>query len=266
MHEDAAIRGAHFKRRIWDGCIWAWVVCLVGFLISFGLLAGFIPPPGESWSAERIADFYAADRTAIRAGLIGAMFASALMVPFYTVVSAEIRKIEGEPALLAPILFACAVILVCFFQIICLGWLLASFRPEISPEITRALNDYGWLVWTILIPTYSAQYLCMAIAGFVDTRPNPIWPRWAAYTNLWVAVGGAGGILAVFFKTGPFSWNGLFGYWIPVVLFAVGTTMTMVLMLRRSRYEARVAASHEAPDAVRAPAQGDVPAAAPAAR
>ena len=260
------VRRAQFKLRIWNGCIWAWAACLVGFLISFGLLAGFIPPPGESWSAQRIADFYEADRTAIRAGLIGAMFASALMVPFYTVVSAEIRKIEGEPALIAPILFACAVILVCFFQIICLGWLLASFRPEISPEITRALNDYGWLVWTILIPTYSAQYLCMSIAGFVDTRPHPIWPRWAAYANLWVAVTGAGGILAVFFKTGPFSWNGVFGYWIPVVLFAAGTTMTMVLMLRRSRYEARLADEGKTADAIEAPTRGTVPEAAPAAR
>ena len=149
----AQSRRAEFKRRIWTLSIWSWAACIGGFLVSFGLLAGFIPPPGESWSAERIAEFYADDRTAIRAGLIGAMFASALLLPFYTVVSAEIRKIEGTLPILAPILFGCAVILVCFFQIICLGWLLASFRPEIDPEIIRALNDYGWLVWTILIPT-----------------------------------------------------------------------------------------------------------------
>jgi hypothetical protein len=235
--ESAGSRHARFVRGIRSFCIWSWAGALIGFLISFGLLAGFIPPPGESWSADRLADFYAADRTAIRVGVIGAMFASALLLPFYAVVSSEIRKIEGPHSLLAPIQFACAAILVCFFQIICLGWLLASFRPEIDTEIIRALNDYGWLVWTILIPTYSAQYICMAVAGFMDERPHPTWPRWAAYTNLWVAFLGAGGVLAVFFKTGPFSWNGIMGYWIPVITFAAGTTMTMVLLLRRMRYE-----------------------------
>ena len=77
------------------------------------------------------------------------------------------RKIEGPNALLAPIQYGGAVMLTVIFQIICLFWLLASFRPEISPEIIRACNDYGWLVWTIFIPTYSMQYVCMALAAFI---------------------------------------------------------------------------------------------------
>jgi len=44
-------------------------------------------------------------------------------------------------------------------------------------------------------------------------------------------------VLAVFFKTGPFSWNGVMGFWIPVILFVVGMTVTMVLLLQRARYE-----------------------------
>jgi hypothetical protein len=79
----------------------------------------------------------------------------------------------------------------------------------------------------------------MAVAGFMDPRPHPIWPRWAAYVNLWVAVTGAGGICAVFLKKGPFSWNGLVGFWIPVIVFIAGMTMTMGLLLRRARYEER---------------------------
>ena len=38
----------------------------------------------ESASAADIAAFYDANRTTIRAGLIGAMFASALLLPFFT--------------------------------------------------------------------------------------------------------------------------------------------------------------------------------------
>jgi hypothetical protein len=224
-------------RHIRLACIWAWPVCVITFGIFFAVIAGFIPPPGESWSAARIAEFYANNRSAIRAGLIGAMFASALLLPFFAVVSAEMKKIEGPNALLAQIQYGAAVMLTVIFQIICLFWLLASFRPEISPEIIRAFNDYGWLCWTIFIPTYSMQYICMAIAAFIDRRPQPAWPRWAAYCNLWVAVTGAGGVLAVFFKTGPFSWNGIIGFWIPTLVFVAGTCMNAGLLHRRFRYE-----------------------------
>jgi hypothetical protein len=227
-----------FRRRIWMACIWSWPVCAVLFGISFVVVAGFLPPPLESASAADIAAFYDANRTTIRAGLIGAMFASALLLPYFAVVSAEMRKIEGRNPLLAPIQYGGAVILTAFFQIICLLWLLASFRPEISPELIRAFNDYGWLVWTMLIPTYSLQFVCMAIAGFIDHRPHPIWPRWAAYLNIWVAVIGAGGVLAVYMKTGPFSWNGIIGIWLPLALFAIGMTVNMWLLHRRATYEA----------------------------
>jgi hypothetical protein len=226
-----------YRRGIWLACIWAWPVCVVTFGVFFAVIAGFIPPPGESWSATQIAEFYAQNRNAIRAGLIGAMFASALLLPFFAVVSAEMKKIEGPNALLAPIQYGAAVILTAFFQIICLFWLLASFRPEISPDIIRAFNDYGWLVWTILIPTYSMQFVCMAIAAFIDHRRQPAWPRWAAYCNLWVSVTGAGGVLAVFFKAGPFSWNGIIGFWIPTVVFVSGMFMNAWLLHRRLRYE-----------------------------
>lgn len=248
---------AAMKARIWKASLWCWPVCLVGFFVFFALIAGFVPPPRESWGAQRIAAFYADDRTAIRIGLIGAMFFSALMVPFFTAISAEIRRIEGPGAMLAPIQFAGAVILVTFFQIIGLFWLLASFRPEADPQIIRAFNDFCWLVWTILIPTYSLQFVCMAVAGFLDSRPQPAFPRWSAYMNLWVAITGAGGVLAVFFKSGPFSWNGVIGFWIPVIAFVVGMTVNMVLLLRRTQYEAR---GHRTPSAARptadAPAGG----------
>ena len=43
------------------------------------------------------------------------------------------------------------------------------------------------------------------------------------YGNLWVAFLGAGGCLSVFFKNGPFSWNGIVGWWIPTVVFGPGS-------------------------------------------
>jgi hypothetical protein len=253
---------ALFQKRLWKACIYCWPVCLITFLIFFLPIAGFIPPPKENWSAERLAQFYADNLTGIRIGLIGSMFASALMLPFFTLISAEIKKIEGRVSLLAPIQFGAAMILVAFFQIIALFWLVSSLRPGRDPEVIRAFNDYGWLVWTILIPTYSLQFVCMAVAGFMDRRPEPIWPRWASYVNIWVAITGAGGVLAVFFHTGPFSWNGVMGYWIPVIVFAGGMTMTAVLLLKRMKYEESLE-SQDVTGASAVTRAGDAPASMP---
>jgi len=224
------------NRRVWLLSAWSWPMALVGFAIPFIVGAKLAPPPAPGWSAEELGNFFASNATGLRTGVLCAMFASALLLPFFAVVSAEIKKIEGPWGLLGQIQFGGAIILVTIFQLICLFWLTASYRPEISPEITRMLNDFCWFCWSSFIPTYMLQFFAMAVAGFMDKRTNPLWPRWAAYLNLWVAVTGAGGVMAVFFKAGPFAWNGILGFWIPVVLFVIGMSVTSYLIIDRAKH------------------------------
>ena len=237
MNTDPQLRHAKYKRWVWLASIWSWPVCLVGVAITFVLIGGFVPPPLPSSSAQEIANFFTGDTTRIRIGAMGFLYFSGLTIMFYSVISEEIKKIEGQPSLLARIQLGSAVILVTVFQIIGLAWLLASYRTDVSPDIIRMLNDYCWFIWSMFIPTYIIQYVCVAVAGFMDVRPNPTWPRWAAWMNLWIAFGGAGGIAAVFFKSGPFAWNGLIGFYIPVIIFAVGTCINTYLMHRRYALE-----------------------------
>jgi hypothetical protein len=89
----------------------------------------------------------------------------------------------------------------------------------------------------MLIPTFTLQFLCMALAGFMDTRDHPIWPRWAADLNVWIAVTGAGGVLVVYMKHGPFLWNGIIGIWLSVAFFALGTSVNAWLLWRRAKFE-----------------------------
>lgn len=236
-NQDLQARHKKIKRLVWLACIWSWPACLVGVLIPFALIGGFIPPPLPSSSAQEIASFFTAEPTHVRIGAMGFLYFSALSMLFYAVLSEEIKKIEGQPSLLARIQFGSAVILVTVFQLLGLAWLLASYRTDTSPDVIRMLNDYCWFTWSMFIPTYILQYVCVAIAGFMDTRSNPTWPRWAAWMNLWIAVGGAGGIAAVFFKSGPFAWNGLIGFWIPVIIYATGNCVNTYLLHRRYKRE-----------------------------
>ncbi|MBA2347688.1 MAG: hypothetical protein H0V81_05270 [Solirubrobacterales bacterium] len=227
---------AAIKRRLWMFGICCFPIALLGCAVALVPLAHFIPPPSPNWSAERISNFYSDHLTGIRIGMIGTMFFTALLLPFYTIVAAEIRAIEGRPAVLSSIQFGAAVVLVMELIVIAMLVLVASFRPDRDAEVIRVLNDFWWFVWTMAIPVYCVQYICIAVAGFMDKRPHPTWPRWAAYLNAWNALLAAGGVLVVFFKTGPFAWNGLIGFWVPILAFGTVTLINAYLLYRRHAY------------------------------
>ena len=227
-------------------CAWAGPAFLVLYLIAFWLIAGYIPPPDPTLSADEVAQFYTDDRTAIRIGQLGGLIASTLLFPFFTLISVQIARIERRLPVLAIIQFGGGALLVIFFQVCSMLWIAASFRPELDPSTVRALHDTSWLIFVMVFPAYSLQMICMAIAGFIDRDPHPTWPRWAAYFNLWVAFSGAGGGLAVFFKEGPFAWNGLIGFWIPVLVFAIWLCVTTALLVKAIKRQASEGAALEA--------------------
>ena len=75
-------------------------------------------------------------------------------------------------------------------------------------------------------------HLSVAAATLGDQRSVPVFARWVGYLNLWMAVLLAPGVLVLFFKTGPFAWNGLFAFWFPLVLFLTWLAIMCVLLLR----------------------------------
>jgi membrane protein implicated in regulation of membrane protease activity len=192
----------------------------------------FIPPPAPSLTAQKVGALYEAHRSEIRIGMLVALVASTLLFPFFAAISVQIARIERRTPLLAMLQFGGAVLLLVFFALCSMLWIAATFRPELDFATVRMLHDLSWLIFVMVFPAYTLQMVCMAVAGFIDESPEPVWPRWAAYLNLWVAVSGMGGGLAVFFKTGPFAWNGLIGFYVPLTAFAIWIAVTTYLLRR----------------------------------
>src|SRR5215470_14684071 len=92
-------------------CVWAGPAFLVGYLVFFWFVAGYIPPTAPTRTAESIAHFYADNRTGIRVGQIGGLVASTLLFPFFTVIAVQIARIEGRMPVLAVIFYGGAVLL-----------------------------------------------------------------------------------------------------------------------------------------------------------
>jgi hypothetical protein len=107
----------------------------------------------------------------------------------------------------------------------------ASFRvDEQSPDITRILNDLGWLFFVGVPSTLLVQIAVIGVAALIDNRDTPIFPRWYGYYSLWTALLLAPAGVVVLFKRGPFAWNGLFTFWLAVCAFCVRMVITFRLL------------------------------------
>lgn len=213
---------------------WSQPMMIVLWVGAFVFLAGFIPPPDPSASAQAVVAMYEDDQFAIQLGLVVTLFASALLVPFAAVVAAQMRRIEGPGAPLAMTQLCSAALLSLEFIIPIMVWQTAAFRlDDDSARLILMLNDMGWLMFVAVISSAVVQMAAIGIAILTDTRSTPVFPRWAGYFNLWVALLLAPAGLVVFFKEGALAWNGLIGFFCPLVAYCTWS-ITMFVLVRRA--------------------------------
>lgn len=188
---------------------------------TFIFMMGWFPPSDPSASAEEIRELYAGNTTAIRLGLVIVMAASALLVTWAGAIAGVLWKIEGAKALAAIQFVSCGVLSLEFMTPIGV-WMAAAFRfDDRSAEVTEALHDVGWILFVTVIWSVIAQMVCIAAAIFIDRSPEPVLPRWLAYLTAWAALLIIPGGFVLFFKDGPFAWNGMVGIYIPLAAFTI---------------------------------------------
>ena len=215
---------------------WGGAVFVLCFMIGWFLLAGYVPPPSPDASAIGIAEFYQANTGMIRLGLLVVMVGVAALVPFMAELTIQIADIEGRRPVLAIGNAIAGTINTFGFMIPVVLWAVASFRPERDAELIRLLNDLGWtfLLWPF--STASIQNILIGACALIDKRKQPAFPRWVGFFNFWMAILLVPGCLLIFFKTGPFAWNGLLAFWLPASVYFVwlgGMVMVMTQAINR---------------------------------
>jgi hypothetical protein len=212
-------------------CAWGGPFCAA--TLGAGLLmSGFIPPPSPSLTADQIAAFYASHATMIRLGMIVSLFGITGFVAQVCVISTQMRAMRTGSRLPADLQLGAGVIGVLTLMFPNMLFAIAAFRPERDPAITQMLNDTGWLLVIPAFPTFLAQFGAIAIGTLMDKRPDPVFPRWAGYANIWLALLLIPGAFAYIFKHGPFAWNGILSFWIAAGAFFVWLQMMTPLLLK----------------------------------
>jgi hypothetical protein len=209
------------EARVQRVLVWCGPAMMILWIGAFLFIAGFLPPSDPALSAERIVALYAENTTHIRIGMVLSMLGSALLVPYAAAISGQLERIEGARALATTQMASCALLSLEFIMPIAV-WMTAAFRfDDRAADVTRTLHDLGWILFIAVVWSLWVQLIAIGIAILIDRRSQPVFPRWLGYLNLWVAVLilPAGTIL--FFKSGPFAWNGIIGLWVPFAGYAI---------------------------------------------
>jgi hypothetical protein len=225
--------------------VFAW--CGVVFAGVFGLgmlLAGLLPPHSPSDTAAEIADQWNDNPDLQRFGVFLMMLAGGLTAPWGALISVYLKKIAPDGAYSNLQLLGAATgvvaILVPTFMFAAL-----AFRPDQRPDdIMLIVSDLAWIPFVMNFPPALMQTMAVGFAALGDNSEDPYFPRWVGYYNLWMAFLFAGGGLVLFFKSGPFAWNGLIAFWLVAVVFGAWfVVMTFVLLRAIRKAEAEEAAA-----------------------
>lgn len=209
---------------------WCGVLYVVILIIGWALFAGFMPPHSPSDDAATVAALFRDNPLGIRIGMVIVMYAALMAIPFSAVISQLLRPIEGSSGVLvySALMGGAGTAILTFYPAI--FWLVGIFRLDRMPELMLLMDDLAWLQLVGGVSLYYALPLAIAYAAFTDRNPNPVFPRWSGYYNLWVIATILPDQMIFFFHEGPFAWNGIFGFWLPVAGFGSWFFVTFVLV------------------------------------
>jgi len=230
-----------------------WLVPFFGAILLFVFVAfpGFLPPMSPEMTAEQVADFYAKNTTMIRFSMIVFNLCAIMMIPFFMVIVVQIKRMSLPSHVLAYSYLAAAATGATLFAIADIFWLIAAYRPGRDPQLILLLNDMAWLIFIAPVGAFVVQNLCLALAVYLDTRPQPIFPRWVAYFSVLTAVAMTPAACAVIFKSGPLAWDGAISFWLRIGAFALNiAVMFFVVRAAISRQAAEQAVKTESPATV----------------
>jgi hypothetical protein len=220
----------------------AWCGLAAMIIFFLGLITmGFFPALPPSLTPEQVAAIYQEHAVAIRLGALLLVISAMFCGPFSAVIYMQLRRMEGSQRPVCSVgQLASGIANIQFFILPGIFFVIASYRPDRPLEVTYALNDIAWVVTMLPWTVGAMQCLCIAAAVLKHGTESTPYPRWVGFFNIWIAVGMTTSSVIPFFKTGPFAWNGLVGFWIPATVFGLWEATMAIMTLRAVKREESV--------------------------
>jgi hypothetical protein len=230
------VRAGRVNLRVQSACAWSGVAFLALFMFGWIWLADMVPPPDPSAAPEVIKAYFMTDLTTKRIGLLLAMSVWGLLIPWGIALAAQTRRAEGGFPILTLIQIACATSTAALGVLMLMIWGVAAFRPdELAAGTTRMLNDLGWFIFLIDWAPVTIWLWALGLAILLDHNAVPAFPRWSAWFCFWVGLIFFPAGLIIFFKTGPFAFDGALAFYLPAGVFFLWFAVMTALLIRTLR-------------------------------
>ncbi len=229
------------------GILWWSLVFTVVYGLSLYFLLDMLPPPAATMSASEIATWYAGRASSIKLGATISGWTGAFMLPMWIVIGIQIsRQEKGRPVWTA-LAMAGGVMSSLFLVLPPIIFGTAAFTPNRSPDTTAMMHEFGvfCLVTTDQFFIFAGVSL-IAMCLRPSIAPHSPFPRWFAYFNIWFMMLGEAGALPFLFRSGVFSWNGLFPFWLPFSIFGIWMIVMYRLLFKALRQQLRDARTEAA--------------------
>ena len=223
----SAAAKSNVRRKIQLACIWSGVPMVLMLFIGLWPIAGFIPPIHPWASAAEVAQIYRTQAATIRFGLAMSFLSIIFLFPFGSAIAAQSRRIEGASPVLTYIQISGFASGTLTFIVTWICWFTAAFRPERSDSDILLLNDLGWMMFVTDFIAFTAWNWALGVAILSDSREKPIFPRWLGFYNFFVGISFIPDICVPFFKTGVFSWEGIFPFYLPFFVYFIWILVQM---------------------------------------
>lgn len=182
-------------------------------------VTGWFPPISPSLDANTIQTMYSENRLAIRIGITLSCFSSVFWWTFSAAISSQLKRMEGVDPIWSRVQMAAASGTVMVVLFACYFILTAAYRPEMPAENVQIFNDMGWLMNVGAYPPAFLQNIAIGLCILTNKSDVHPYPRWLGYANLWIALLYLPGAFLPFFHHGPFTWNGILGFWLVASVF-----------------------------------------------
>lgn len=213
--------------------VWWGVIFLLLYGLAWALLIKTVPPIPANWTTQQVAQFYRDNGTSIRIGALITSWTAGFMVPLAVAISVQMARLEKGVPIWSILQFAGGIMMSFLLVLPPLFWGVTAWDSMRPAEVTKAFHELSWLTMTTTDQYFIFQMVAMVVISLRRSDvPFSAFPRWYGYFTAWCAVIFEAGALAFGFRTGPFAWNGLFVFWLPLILFGVWIFLTCFLLLR----------------------------------
>lgn len=197
-------------------------VMTVMYVVGWLVFARMFPAPSPGLTAQQLADWIVAHKPGMTMGCLFMIAATGIWGSWVAAISVWTFRTEARFPVLTFTQLICVGCGLTFFVFDTLFWSVATFRAgETDPAVTQQMWDVGWFGFLCTITAYVAWAVAWCLGVLCNPPDHQVFPRWTAFVTLGSVMCWIPGLFTMFFKEGPFTYNGPTGMWLPIIEFFV---------------------------------------------